>query len=158
MTDNATDNIVTTSNIPTVSHDYIQAADSISGGTTPRTFGRQILSGNVRGNQNITGTLTITDPDTNKQNIIIDGTGDAITVTNTDGSSVGLGKIPDNSGDFGFFSLDKNGKLIMKIVNGTKYVYDPEHSYVNVTQDGLLPDGTGGFVAAKPGIDVKSAF
>lgn len=126
---------------------------------TDRLFSRQLLTGNLRGTQNITGSITITDSNSGSKNIVIDGIGDAITVTNpADGSKVGMGIIPDGSNNFGFFSLDKNGKLIMKIINGTKYVYDPANQYVNVTQDGLLPDGAGGFVAAKPGTDVSSAF
>lgn len=153
----ATDNIITISNSSITSPASVPSAAPSVGGTTPRTFGRQVLSGNIRGSQNITGSLTITSPSTNQQNITIDGNSDSITVTNTDGSSVGLGKIPGTN-DFGFFSLDASGKLIMKIVNGTKYVYDPSNNYVNVTQDGLLPDGAGGFVAAKPGVDVNAAF
>lgn len=90
-------------------------------------------------------------------NITIDGIDNAITVTNTDGSKIGMGKIP-NSNDFGFFSVDTSGALIMKIVNGTTYVYNPADSFVNVTQAGLLPNGSGGFVVAKPGQNVSSAF
>lgn len=89
----------------------------------------------------------------------IDGTNNTITIAAPDGSVIGLGAIPNSStGEYGFFSLDNTGKVIMKIVNGTMYVYDPTHDYVNVTQSGLMPDGAGGFVAAKPGIDVNDAF
>jgi len=70
-----------------------------------------------------------------------------------------MGSIPGTDPvEYGFFSLDANGQLIMKIVNGTKYVYNPSDGYVNVTQDGLLPDGSGGFVAAKPGYNVADAY
>jgi hypothetical protein len=90
-------------------------------------------------------------------NITIDGVSDAIIVTHTDGSKVGMGKIP-NSNDFGFFSIDKLGNLIMKIVDGTTYVYNPKDNFVNVTQSGLLPDGSGGFVVANPGKNVSNAY
>jgi len=89
--------------------------------------------------------------------ISISGANNAITVTNTDGSIIGLGLIPSTT-EFGFFSLDSGGNLVMKIVNGTKYVYNPTDSYHNVTQDGLLPDGSGGFANAAPGYDVVDMF
>lgn len=109
----------------------------------------KLQTGNTRGTQTV-----------GYGNAKIDGANNRITVTNpADGSSVGMGLIPGSTtNEYGFFSLDSHGKLVMKIVLGTKYVYDPANSYVNVTQDGILPDGTGGFVAAKPGINVKDAF
>lgn len=88
-------------------------------------------------------------------NINIDGVGDAITVTNTDGSKIGMGKIP-NSTDFGFFSLNAAGQLIMKIVNGTWYVYRPDAT--NVMQSGILPDGTAGWAVASTGEQVADGF
>lgn len=108
-------------------------------------------------------------------NITIDGIGNAIIVTNTDGSKVGMGKIP-NSSEFGFFSVnsagkmtyklvnaiqyfyDANGNLIQKVQAGTTYVYNPTDGFVNVTQSGLLPDGSGGFVVAKPGQNVSDVY
>lgn len=88
-------------------------------------------------------------------NISIDGVGDAITVTNTDGSKIGMGKIP-NSADFGFFSLDSAGNLVMKIVNGTWYVYRPDAT--NMMQSGILPDGTAGWAVASTGNQVADGF
>lgn len=113
-----------------------------------RVLPRQLSTGSTRGTQTVGyGTTKI------------DGTNNTITIGASDGSTIGMGAIPGSTtGEFGFFSLDANGKLIMKIVNGTKYVFDPSNNYVNITQDGLLPDGSGGFVSAKPGIDVSEAF
>jgi hypothetical protein len=108
-----------------------------------------MLAGQLRGTQNV-----------GSGGAKIDASNNTITVTNSaDGSTIGLGTIPGTTtGEFGFFSLDSTGKVVMKIVKGTKYVYDPKNSYVNVTQDGILPDGTGGFVAAKTGTNVADAF
>jgi hypothetical protein len=61
-------------------------------------------------------------------------------------------------GNYGTAYYDINGNLIQKIVGGTTFVYDPANNYTNITQSGLLPDGTGGFVAAKPGIAVSAIF
>lgn len=108
----------------------------------------KLQTGNTRGTQTV-----------GYGNTKIDGANNRIIIENpADGSSIGLGSIPGTASDFGFFSLDSKGKLVMKIVLGTKYVYDPANNYVNVTQDGILPDGSGGFVAAKPGINVADAF
>lgn len=113
-----------------------------------RLLPRQVSTGSTRGTQTVGyGTAKI------------DGSNNRFVVGAPDGSSVGMGSIPGSTtNEFGFFSLDENGKLIMKIVNGTKFVYDPTSDYVNITQDGLLPDGSGGFVAAKPGVDVAELF
>lgn len=121
---------------------------SLAASDLSRIIPRQLSTGTLRGTQNVGyGTAKI------------DGSNNRITIGAPDGSSVGMGSIPGTEPiEYGFFSLDPSGNLIMKIVNGTKYVYDPSNDYVNVTQDGLLPDGTGGFVAAKPGIDVDAAF
>lgn len=129
------------------------------GGNTPRIYGRQILSGNIRGTQNITGAITITDPNTNQQNISIDGSAQAITVENTDGSIVGMGLVPDGSNTFGFFTLNSNGQLLMKIVGSTIYTYDlTQTPAVNNMQLLKLPDNTYGIAVAKTGQSVASLF
>lgn len=113
-----------------------------------RTLPRQLSTGSMRGTQTVGYGSTK-----------IDGSNNTITIGAPDGSTIGMGAIPGSlTGEYGFFSLDSLGNLIMKIVNGTKYVYNPADDYVNVTQDGLLPDGSGGFVAAKPGDNVADAF
>lgn len=138
------------------------SAAGLASSDLSRSLPRQMSTGSTRGTQTVGYGDTKIDGSNNVitvgSSILLDGDNDIIQVTSDDGSVVGLGKIPDNSGQFGFFSLDTSGNLIMKIVNGTKYVYDPANGFVNVTQDGLLPNGAGGFVAAKPGIDVNAAF
>lgn len=126
-----------------------------------------ILSGTMRGTQAV-GT----------DGAFIDSANNRILIQNPiDGSTIGLGTIPGSATkEFGFFSLnasgnvtmknvngvesfyDNNGNLIQKIENGTTSVYDPSHGYANVTQSGLLPDGSGGFVVAKPGLNVDDIF
>jgi|SRR5579883_3120793 len=99
----------------------------------------------------------------------------AIILTASDGSKVGMGQIPATS-EFGFFSLDPDGNLTMKAVNGIFYIYDPAtHNLVsqiangtiysydpttgkNVMQLLKLPDGSYGLVTAKPGINVAEAY
>lgn len=114
----------------------------------PRVLPRQVSTGLMKGTQSVGGGGTL-----------IDSANNRITIGAPDGSTIGMGAIPDTlPEEYGFFSLDSNGKLIMKIVNGTKYVYNPSDDYLNVTQDGLLPDGSGGFVVAKEGYNVSDAF
>ena len=126
---------------------------------TPRTYGRQILSGNIRGSQNITGSLTITNPTTNQQNISLSGSNQTITVTNTDGSVVGMGLIPDGSNTFGFYTLNSSGQLLMKIVGSTIYTYDlTQTPAVNNMQLMKLPDGSYGMTVAKTGTNVASLY
>lgn len=120
----------------------------LSSSDISRILPRQLSTGTTRGTQNV-----------GYGKAKIDGSNNRITVGGADGGTVGLGSIPGSTtNENGFFSLDSSGNLIMKIVNGTKYVYDPKNNYVNITQDGLLPDGSGGFVAAKPGVDVSTLF
>lgn len=48
-------------------------------------------------------------------------------------------------------------QLLFKMDLATWYLYDPTTSK-NYFQMGILPDGTGGFVIAKSGIDLSTAF
>lgn len=132
-----------------------------------RTLPRQTSTGTMRGTQNVgyggvkidssNNTITLNGTAGTQQQTVLSGSG--LVATNPDGSSSGIGAIPGTSPqEYGFFSTDSDGNLIMKIVFGTKYVYNPEDDFVNVTQDGLLPDGTGGFVAAAPGVNVDDLF
>lgn len=90
-------------------------------------------------------------------NISINGVTDAIIVTNTDGSQVGMGKIPDST-DFGFFVTDPDGNILMKIVGSTQYVYDYANGGVNVMQIMKLPDGSYGWAVASTGNNVSAGF
>jgi hypothetical protein len=111
-------------------------------------FPYKLASGIMQGNQGVGFGGVQIDSDNNR-----------ILIKNSaDGSSIGMGVIPGTQNEFGFFSLSTDGKLIMKIVNGTKYTYNPDDSFHNVMQDGLLPDGSGGWAVAKTGQDVQDAF
>lgn len=121
---------------------------SLGGSDISRVLPRQLSTGSTRGTQTV-----------GYGNTKIDGSNNRITIGTPDGGSIGMGSIPGTDPvEYGFFSTDDSGNVIMKIVNGTKYVYNPSDDYVNVTQDGLLPDGSGGFVAAKPGINVADLY
>lgn len=76
-------------------------------------------------------------------------------VSNTDGSYVLVGNLPDNTFGIGFF--DANNNLVSKNIGQTQYVYDITTGK-NIIQIGKLPDGTYGFVAAKTGLNVADAF
>lgn len=90
----------------------------------------------------------------------IDSANNRILLTNpVDGSQIGIGTIPGSAtNEFGFFSLDSSGNLIMKIVNGTWYIYDPGHSNVNIMQSGKLPDSTYGWAVAASGKNVSDGI
>lgn len=111
-----------------------------------RILPRQISSGSTRGTQ-IVG----------YGNTLIDGTNNRITIGTPDGGTIGFGAIPGSlTNEFGFFSEDSAGNLIMKIVNGTWYVFRSDDT--NVMQSGILPDGTAGWAVAAPGYEVADGF
>jgi len=89
----------------------------------------------------------------------IDGANNRIVITNSiDSTSIGMGIIPGSTtNEFGFFSLNASGEVIMKIINGTRYVYRPTNGE-NFLQDGILPDGSGGFIITKSGSEVEDVF
>lgn len=185
-TNDATDNIFSSANPEVINHDSITPGATIAGGDTPRLFPRQTLSGSQRGILNITGEIIVTDPTDNTQFIAIDGTSgtvniadggsitignniqissnsatsdEAIIVTNADGSKVGMGSIPDGSGDFGFFAQDLNGNLLYKIVGSTQYIYDiTQNPHTNVMQAMKLPDGSYGWAVAATGFNVSDGY
>jgi len=110
---------------------------------------RQMQTGTMRGTQGVgTGPK-------------IDSSNNRITLTNTDGSSVGIGTIPGSTtNEFGFFATDSDGNLIMKIINGTRYIYDV-NTDKNVMQDGkVAPDNAAsfyGYAVAPEGENVEDA-
>lgn len=87
---------------------------------------------------------------------VIDGNNNRITITNpTNNTSLGMGAIPGSTtNEFGFFSLDASGNVVMKIVNGTMYVYDIINNK-NVMQTGKLPDSSYGWAVAATGFNVS---
>lgn len=154
------------------------ANQPIEGGLIDRTLPRQIAAGTQRGILTIFGSINIANtstgkiaisidgssqsisvynPTTNKVNISLDGSGQALIVTNSDGSKVGLGKIPNSTTEFGFFSQDTSGNLIMKIINGTWYVYDITTTK-NAMQSGKLPDNSYGWAVAASGKNVSDGI
>lgn len=81
--------------------------------------------------------------------------GTTTTITNTDGSYVTLGLIPDGGTDFGIAYFTPQGNLIMKDTGVTTYKYDSTGR--NYYQNGLLPDGTYGEVITKAPYNVSDA-
>jgi|SRR6185503_3958852 len=119
----------------------------IVGADLSRVLPRQNSTGSTRGTQQV-----------GQGGSAIDGSNNRIIIQAPDGSSVGIGNIPSTNNEYGFFSLDPSGKLIMKIVNGTRYIYNPQDSFNNVMQDGILPDGSGGWAVASKGNNVADGF
>lgn len=112
-----------------------------------RVLPRQFSTGTMRGTQTV-----------GYGNTKIDGSNNRITIGGPDGSSVGMGSIPGSTtNEYGFFSLDSEGRVIMKIVLGTWYVNDPDNGN-NVMQSGILPDGQIGWAVAKEGTNVADGF
>lgn len=120
---------------------------SLAQSNLSRIIPRQISTGTMRGTQNV-----------GYGSAKIDGSNNRITVGAPDGSSVGMGTIPDGSGEFGFFSLNAQGDVIMKIVGGTLYVFDPDNDNNNVIQVGLMTNDVYGAAFAKSGEDLEEAL
>lgn len=87
----------------------------------------------------------------------IDGANNRIIITNpTDGTSIGLGLIPD-SDEFGFFSLDAEGRVIYKNIGGTQYYYNPVDDLNNSIIIGGAPDdGRTGIWTGRVGENVSA--
>lgn len=123
-------------------------AGSLAGSDMSRVLPRQLSTGSTRGVQ------TVGYGDTK-----IDGSNNRITIGTPDGGQIGMGSIPGSTtNEYGFFALDSTGAIVWKQVGPTTYVYNPQDGYVNVTQGGILPDSSGGFVVAKPGQNVADAY
>lgn len=120
---------------------------SIASSDISRVLPRQLSTGTLRGTQNV-----------GYGNVKIDGTNNRIVLGANDGSSVGIGTIPnDISGQVGFFATDTDGSLLYKVVNGTLYFYNKD-SGINYMQIGVLPDGSTGMAVAKTGFSVDDAI
>lgn len=90
-------------------------------------------------------------------NIVLDGNTNTIYTEHTDSSKVGIGIIPDTTNEFGFFSTDSDGTLLIKIVGGTIYTYHPDTG-VNIVQISKLTNGRYGAAFAKDGEDLVDAL
>lgn len=112
-----------------------------------RLLPRQVSTGSTRGTQRV-----------GYGNTLIDGSNNRITIGTPDGGTIGFGSIPNTTtNEFGFFSTDSDGDLIMKIVDGTFYTYDKETG-LNTVQVGTLPNGVGGIASANDGFNVTDGF
>lgn len=106
-------------------------------------------------------------------NVLIDGLHRRITITQTDGSVVGIGIIP-STGELGSYTLDASGNLVSKVVGGIYYFYDTSgHLLQKITAGttqyydttgrndmsiGTLPDGTHNLAIAKAGYSIADAI
>jgi len=119
---------------------------SLNSSDQSRILPRQLSTGSTRGVQTVGyGTARL------------DGSNNRITIGTPDGGTIGFGSIPGSTtNEFGFFSIDTTGTLIMKIVNGTWFVYRADGT--NVMQSGILPDSTVGWAVAADGYEVADGF
>lgn len=126
---------------------------------------RKLQTGNTRGTQTV-----------GFGGAKIDGANNRIVVTDpASGDTIGMGIIPGTTKEFGFFSLNKAGDLVYKMVDGIEYRYDDDGTLIfkntggtllmydannsnNTLQLGKLPDGTTNLAIAKAGQDVTEAF
>lgn len=112
-----------------------------------RILPRQLSTGTLRGTQSV-----------GYGNTKIDGSNNRITIGTPDGGQIGIGAIPGSTtNEYGFFALDSNNNVIMKIVGPTWFVDNPDDG-TNVMQSGELPDGTYGWAVAKTGKNVSDGF
>lgn len=108
-----------------------------------RVLPRQLSTGSTRGTQTVGYGDTKIDGSNNRisvgDSILLDGNSIAITVTNDDGKKVGMGLIPDGSGQFGFFAMDADGNVIATWVGPTLLVNDTVNDRV------VLGESSGAF-------------
>lgn len=122
-------------------------ASSLPSSDISRVLPRQLSTGTMRGTQNV-----------GYGGVKIDGSNNRITIGAPDGSSIGMGAIPGSTtNEFGFFALNTDGKVVMKIVNGTWYVNDLTTDK-NIMQSGKLPNASYGWAVAKAGKNVADIF
>lgn len=116
-----------------------------------RVLGRQIPSGNIRGDQTITGNLIINDPTTNTTSLTLSGADQSISLGSP--SSLVLSAVNQSIliGDSSSPTISISG------LTETILVTDPASGLRRIII-GMLPDGTTGLVISKPGIDVYTAF
>ncbi len=91
------------------------------------------------------------------KSILIDGKNQRVTVQSSSGDSVGMGIVPGSS-EFGFFSLNASGDLVIKIVGGALRFYDVKNEKANKLRLGEMPDGTFNLVIAKDTVDIDDVF
>lgn len=94
INDPQTQSTMTTASIPYIGNSIVGGQDDNS-----RILGRQIPSGNIRGNQTITGDLIINSPTSNSPVISISGTTNNILITDSDTAinQIVIGSLPDGT-------------------------------------------------------------
>lgn len=123
------------SSIQGASMNYVENNDIGGFQDNNRVLGRQIPSGNIRGNQTITGSLIINDPTTNTSVMSFSGSNQSIVIGNPTTDPV----------------------ISISGVDETIAVRDPVNNITRIII-GKLPDNTYGIAISKPGEDVYAAF
>jgi hypothetical protein len=110
----------------------------VDGGDIGRVLPRQVSTGSTRGTQTVGYGDTKIDGSNNVitvgSSIVVDGSASLITVTNSDKSKIGMGRIP-NTSQFGFFATNNAGVVIMSIVAGTLIMNDTTTDRVLIGKD-----------------------
>ncbi len=132
-----TDNKVPNQGYSNTTHD-VTAVDPYRLAEQMRVMPRQLSTGSQRGEMTIQGKLIVTDPNSNQR----------ILVGNHDN-------------EFGIFGAtisgndEENLTISWKVIGATRYVYKNSENFL---QDGVLPDGVGGFIIVKDGYEVEDVY
>jgi hypothetical protein len=147
----------TTYKLASTGYDITGTTSQTFGSDTGRIYGRQMSSGNIRGNQNITGTLTIVNPSNNKPSVTLSGANQSLVFSNaTSGNSV-LSITGANQSIT--ISDPKTSNNVITLSGPNQYILVTNPSTnINQIMMGKLPDGTYGLVVSKVGVDVTSVF
>lgn len=133
------------------SFDYKRQGDSVTSVSRPDIEGSNL--GRVLPRQNSTGFTRGSQP-IGQGGSAIDGANNRIVIQASDGSTDGIGTIPNSDNESGPFSTDASGKLVSKTVGGTTYTYNKNDQYRNSEINGFAPDdGRPGIWFAKRGYD-----
>ena len=113
------------------------------------TQARKIQTGNTRGVQTVGYGQTK-----------IDGENNRIIITNpVDNTQIGIGTIPGSTtNEFGFFSLDEDGNVVMTIIQGKLSMYDIDDDNNERMRVGKQPDSSYNVVTAKEGFAIDDVF
>lgn len=129
-----------------------------------RMLPRQVSTGAMRGTQ-LVGALGAK----------IDSSNNRIVLSAPDGSGAGIGAIPGSANEVGLFTLNPQGVVTYKVVNGVSYYYDDNGNLlleirngtlffhdktteINYMTLGILPNGVTGLAGANTGFSVEDGF
>lgn len=128
----------------------IQPVNIYDGAESMRILPRQLSTGTSRGTQYA-----------GYGGAAIDGANNRLVMAGNDGTSVGIGVIPNSditaAEEVGLFAQDADGTLIFKLTNGTLFMFNKDTGE-NTLQLGVLPDGTTNLAIAKDTYEVEDAF